>query len=651
MSSSRHARRRLLAGSQQRTVSDTEAREIEHGSQVEGETGAPRMVAGRGVDEKQVGALLERAHGALEERPAAQRQQAGDVRRAGLAAHRGLGEHLVRGAGAHEGRPGPGGLARLTRAGAARRIGRKDGGHAHIGKVGRAPRSSARRRGGQRALLILQLPHRPRPGSANHPLPPLTVIGCSPEAMSPDPGVPVMRDYRTTSLWLDGVPGELTPRPSLPGDIDVDVAIVGAGYTGLWTAYYLAKADPQLRVAVLEREIAGFGASGRNGGWCSAYFAASLEKLAASQHGRDEAIRHAAGDVRHRRRGRRGRAPKRASTPQFHKGGVLDLAITPAQLLPPARGAGVRALMGLRRGRLGVARRGRGARAAQRRRLPRRPLHPHCAAVDPARLARGLAETVERLGVTIYEQTPVSSIEGGIAATPLGRVKAEVVVRATEAFTAQLPGYERTLVPIYSLMIGTEPLPEERLGRDRLGGPRGASATGATSSSTPCAPTTAASPWAAAARPTTTTHASRTPTSACPDVIASHERTLRLLFPAIGAARITHTWGGPLGWPRDCSPAWATSASATSPGRAATSATAWPPRTSPAARSRDLITGRESDLTTLPWVGHKSPNWEPEPLRWLGINAAFKLMAHADRVENGIGRPARRAALVDKLLG
>src|ERR1035437_7146240 len=74
-------------------------------------------------------------------------------------------------------------------------------------------------------------------------------------------------DYRKLSFWLDTVPGTLAPDNRLAGDVEVDVAIAGAGYTGLWTAYYLARTEPGLRIAVCEREIAGFGASGRNGGW------------------------------------------------------------------------------------------------------------------------------------------------------------------------------------------------------------------------------------------------------------------------------------------------------------------------------------------------------------------------------------------------
>src|SRR5690242_3161763 len=82
--------------------------------------------------------------------------------------------------------------------------------------------------------------------------------------------------YRSLSLWHETTPTDWTPRPALDADVEADVAIVGAGYTGLWTAYYLARAEPSLRIVVVEAEVAGFGASGRNGGWCSALFPTSL---------------------------------------------------------------------------------------------------------------------------------------------------------------------------------------------------------------------------------------------------------------------------------------------------------------------------------------------------------------------------------------
>src|SRR5689334_776555 len=79
--------------------------------------------------------------------------------------------------------------------------------------------------------------------------------------------------YDGLSLWFDALPEPVTPRPALDRDTEADVVIVGAGFTGLWTAYHLRRLDPSLHVVVVEREVAGFGASGRNGGWCSALFA------------------------------------------------------------------------------------------------------------------------------------------------------------------------------------------------------------------------------------------------------------------------------------------------------------------------------------------------------------------------------------------
>ena len=102
---------------------------------------------------------------------------------------------------------------------------------------------------------------------------------------------PTGRDYRELSLWHDSVPGSLRPRPGLPGDLDVDVAIVGAGFTGLWTAYYLLPKTPSMRISVLDAEIAGFGASGRNGGWCSALFPTGASMMAA-RYGADAARAH-----------------------------------------------------------------------------------------------------------------------------------------------------------------------------------------------------------------------------------------------------------------------------------------------------------------------------------------------------------------------
>src|SRR6266508_978795 len=230
-------------------------------------------------------------------------------------------------------------------------------------------------------------PHSPGPAASqttsSHQIGSSPVNACCPPGGATGPAGgrssydPVMD--RALSYWQDSLPSP-PARPSLPGDLEVDVAIVGAGYTGLWTAYYLASIDPSLRVAVLEREVAGFGASGRNGGWCSALFPASTAKLA-----------------------------RMAARGLLGATGVLVGTWT-----------------------------------------------PHCAAIHPLRLARGLAETVERRGVGLFEGTAVTSIEPGVVRTATGVVRARHVVRATEGYSPALPGLRRAIAPVFSLMIATE---------------------------------------------------------------------------------------------------------------------------------------------------------------------------------------------------
>src|SRR3954469_20104791 len=130
--------------------------------------------------------------------------------------------------------------------------------------------------------------------------------------------------YRSRSLWLDTVPDTLTPRPALSASVDADVAIVGGGFTGLWTAYELLRREPSLRVVIVEAEIAGFGASGRNGGWVSSFFAGS-RAATAKAHGRDAAI--ALQRAMYATVDEVGRVlAEEGIDAHFHKGGTLDLA-------------------------------------------------------------------------------------------------------------------------------------------------------------------------------------------------------------------------------------------------------------------------------------------------------------------------------------
>ena len=460
-------------------------------------------------------------------------------------------------------------------------------------------------------------------------------------ASSPSPGVTARtRDLAAVSFWL-GTAGGLTPRAPLPGDLDVDVAIVGAGYTGLWTAYYLAAADPALRIAVVEAEIAGFGASGRNGGWCSALFPKSIAALT-RRHGRDQAVAlHQAMVATVDEVGRVAAAEEIDC--DYAKGGTVVLARTPVQL----ERARVAVHEELDLTLLSAEEARERCRATD---VLGGTYTPNCAAIHPAKLVRGLARAVERRGVKIYERSRVTRLAPGTVETAHGTVRAAIVVRATEGYTPSLPGLRRALVPVYSLMVATEPLPAEfwsaaglahretfsdyrhlivygqRTADDRLAfGGRGA-------------------PY----------HFGSTVDPAHdlePRVFAELRRVLAELFPALDPVPIAYRWGGPLGVPRD----WHASV-----GLDRERGLAWAGgyvgdgvgTSNLAGRTlADLITGAETELTQLPWVGHTSRRWEPEPLRWLGANASLRLMTAADDEESRTGRPSRRAALFARVLG
>jgi len=445
--------------------------------------------------------------------------------------------------------------------------------------------------------------------------------------------------YRSRSLWLDRLDGDpLTPRAPLDGPLDVDVAVVGAGYTGLWTSYYLRRADPGLRVAVLERDVAGFGASGRNGGWCLGFLPMDLERLARrAGHGPAMALQR----EMFRTVDEVGQAAGREGIDcHYHKGGTLQLATSPVQLRRLHARVEQARRMGLGDADLCLL----GPVEARRRvdvpGLLGAVLSPHCAAVDPARLVRGLARAVEQGGARIYESTPATRIRRGGVDTPHGRVRAEVVVRATEGYTPTLPGTHRTVVPLYSLMIATEPLPAaawEQIGwsgRETVaaGGHLFVYAQRTRDGRVAFGGRGAPYHFASRVRPGYDRH---------DRVHRGLRDALAELLPAAAHARLTHRWGGPLGVARD----WSASV-----GLDRASGLAWAggyvgdgvAAANLAGRTlADLVTGADSELVRLPWVQHRSRRWEPEPLRWLGINGALLLAGSADAAEQRTGRPAR----------
>ncbi|MFS2280484.1 FAD-binding oxidoreductase [Microbacterium sp. OR21] len=427
------------------------------------------------------------------------------------------------------------------------------------------------------------------------------------------------------SFWWQQI-GRPAARPALPGDVDVDVAIVGAGYTGLWAAYYLRKLDPSVRVAVIEARFAGFGASGRNGGWLTNTVTGGRDR-----YGRDGGIRQQAAlndavDEVIRV------ADAEGIDADIAKGGELNVAYTPAQLARMRRFAAAEAdwpgadLIELSpdetRERVGVA----------------RPLgavwHPHCARVHPAKLVRGLADAVERAGAVIYENTRALSIEPGRVETDRGVVRAGHVLRATEGFTANLRGEHRTWLPMNSSLIVTDPLPAQAW--DEIGWTH-ADTLGDMAHVYTYAQRTADGRIAFGGRGVPYRYGSRVDTDG-----RTQERTVAVLtellhraFPAASGIPLAHAWSGVLGVPRD----WAASVGhdpATGLGWAGGYVGTGVTTTNLAGRTlADLVLGRDTDLVHLPWVGHRVRRWEIEPLRWLAVNAIYTAYGIADRQEAG----------------
>ena len=401
------------------------------------------------------------------------------------------------------------------------------------------------------------------------------------------------------------MPDPLSARPRLSGDIDVDVAIVGAGYTGLWTAYYLTRSDPAIKVAVIEREIAGFGASGRNGGWCSAMFATSPARLVRTYGEAAE------------------RSLRKALEARSLGIGEADLSFLDAAAAAERVSAtGVLGALYTR----------------------------HCASIHPARLARGLAEVVERRGVHLFEHTPAEQIQPGRVVTAGGVVRAAAVVRATEGFSPQLPRAHRDVIPFYSLMIATEPLPNEVL--DQIG-LRDGETFADMRHLVIYGQRTAEGRIAFGGRGAPYHFGSRIRADFDTDgAIHEHVReTLAELFPVLRGFQITHRWGGPLAIARDWHP---------SVGFDRTTGLGWAGGyvgdgvavSNLAGRTlAALITGGDDETTKLCWVGHRSRRWEVEPLRWIGVNSALHAMASADRAEERSGRPSRLAGAMSRLTG
>lgn len=445
------------------------------------------------------------------------------------------------------------------------------------------------------------------------------------------------------SFWYRDLGGLPAPRPPLGGDQRCDVCIIGAGFTGLWTAYYLKKAAPHLDIVLLEQRFAGFGASGRNGGWLTGGFAWSPERYAA-QSGAAGVL--AMAGALHASVAEVARVTKtEAIACDLHETDELMVATNPAQWA---------------RARTEVAARQHWGEAARVRLLDRAEaearvkipglLGAMClsgvARVQPAKLVQGLAARVAALGAEIAEGTKVLRYGPGFAETDHGRVTARFVLRATEGFTTRLQGHARDWLPLNSAQIVTPVLPPEVWAEI---GWQGAEILGDFANSYAYCQRTASGRIALGGRGTAYRFASRIDEDGLPDAgtLALLKKRLARLFPAALPYGLDHAWCGVLGVPRD----WCATLGfdrETGLGHAGGYVGVGLTTSNLAGRTlADLVLGRESPLTTLPWVNRPVRRWEIEPFRYLGVRGLYALLRAADRAEArpGARRPSRLATL------
>lgn len=456
--------------------------------------------------------------------------------------------------------------------------------------------------------------------------------------------------YQKVSYWLESCGDELTPRPKLEQSMDADIAILGAGFSGLWTAYYLSLKYPGLRIIILEKEITGFGASGRNGGWCSSKFALSPDMLL-KRYGRDTAralqstMYDAVDEV--------GRViEKECMDVDWKKGGSLSIALGDTLPLLEKRLKTYQKL-GLdnhyqflnkdhteKRIRVG------GAKGSL--------LSKESAVLHPGKLVRQLARVLEKRGVKIYEQTEVIDIqEGGSGKssaliTKYGTVSAKwVTVLAGEAYLSKLKKYHRSLIPVYSQIVLTEPLSEKQWAAIGWEGRETVASTRLTGD---YLQRTADGRIAFGGRGRPYRYGSKISSlNTYEPRIESLKKMGMKWFPLLFGIRFTHEWGGPFGVTRDWTPnfwldkkrrmagVWGFVGQGVS-------------TTNLAGRILcDLISEEKSGLADFPMVQHTSEKWEPEPFRWTGVHYVEKSLQRLDDKWESAGLVPNGRTLAERL--
>jgi glycine/D-amino acid oxidase-like deaminating enzyme len=433
-----------------------------------------------------------------------------------------------------------------------------------------------------------------------------------------------MTDWQSRSFWLGR--HSYAPGNRLDGDESCDVVVVGAGFTGLWTAIQLKEADPAIDVVVAESQVAGYGASGRNGGFGMTLVGRNLHDLV-RKVGPERALATRLAMV-----GSLGEIEKFAGSEgiaaEITRPGLLTVSNGPEQDVRIRQDIDAATRLGLTDLRFLTAAECRDLIRGQRLRCGH--FERDCLLLDPAALTRGLRSAAARRGVRIYEQTPVDQVTAAATArTRYGNIRADRALVATNAYAHQIPRLRRWIFTIYAYIILTEPLTSgqwQRVGWERGMGvedkrimphffrptPDGRILWGGRD-----APFSAAGPTPRRDRD--------------PHIFARLEESFRWTFPQLSDIRIDAGWAGPVCGTVNCF----ASAGWLGPGQRVAYALGYAGhgvgQSHLIARiARDMLLSRRSDLLDLPIVTKRPVPLPPGPLRSALLGLAQRTLLRAD---------------------
>lgn len=460
--------------------------------------------------------------------------------------------------------------------------------------------------------------------------------------------------YASRSYWLESSGDNLSQRPSLKEEIIVDVAILGAGFTGLWTAYYLIQQNPSLKIAIIEKHIAGYGASGRNAGWCSPKFSVTPD-IALERYGTE--------------------ITKELQLTMYNSVNEVERVITEENMAVDWKKAGFlkvsleEHLLFQFENEMNTYRK---LNLEENYQLLNKDLTDErirvngqkgsiltkvAAVLHPGKLVRQLARNIEKRGVKIYEQTEVIDIkEGEAVKSPKliikgGSVTAKVaVIIAGEAYLSQMEKFRRQIIPMYSSMILTEPLSEEQWASI---GWENREAVGSNTLAQDYLQRTAdrrilfglgnGTPYRYASKISDSFDTSE-------HIIEWLMQRIKKWFPSISNVQFTHAWGGPIGVTSDWTPNFQFD-KRTKVAKAFGYFGQGVSTSNLAGRIlSDLINDKNTILTELPMVRHSSSKWVPEPFRWIGARFVQSEINRLDKRSELLGISPKGNTLAERII-